>query len=162
MAATEASEQSGEPAGVSQPPVSSRIARQELQDIMNEGLKMLAPELVENGTFYPFVAMLGHDNEIRLIGTPVSLREENPERALEALVSKMEQLASQRRIRAAGFFMDYVATRTDTEMKQPGIRVELNHIHPDTLSVFIPYIVTSDKKLRLLTPQYKKGKNVVF
>ena len=160
--ASEISEQTSSPAAVSQPPVSSKIARQELQTLLDEGLRMLAPELVENGTFYPFVAMLGHDNEIRLIGTPVSLRENNAERAMEALVQKTRQLAEQRRIRAAGFFMDYVATRTDTEVTQPGIRVELNHIHPDSLSVFIPYIITGDNKLRLLTPQYKKGKNIVF
>ncbi|RLT94416.1 MAG: hypothetical protein D9N14_16305 [Ketobacter sp.] len=159
---TEASEPSAGPGGVSQPPVSSKIARRELQTLLDEGLRMLAPELVEQGTFFPFVAMLGHDNEIRLIGTPVSLRDGHPERAMESLVKKTHQLASERRIRAAGFFMDYLATRTDTETSQPGIRVELNHIHPDTLSVFIPYMITSDKKLRLLTPQYKKGKNLVF
>ena len=159
---SEASEESAQPVGVSQPPVSSRVARQELQTLMDEGIRMLASELVENGSFYPFVAMLGHDNEVRLIGTPVSLREDSADRAMQALVKKTRQLAVQRRIRAAGFFMDYVATRTDTEVTQPGIRVELNHIHPDSLSVFIPYIITSDKKLRLLTPQYKKGKNVVF
>ena len=160
--ASDATEESGQPAGVSQPPVSSKIARKELQTLLDEGLRMLAPELVENGSFYPFVAMLGHDNEIRLIGTPVSLREDSAERAMESLVKKTRSLAQERRIRAAGFFMDYVATRADTEVAQPGIRVELNHIHPDALSVFIPYIITSDKKLRLLTPQYNKGKNVVF
>ena len=159
---SEASEETQTPAAVSQPPVSSRVARRELQALMDEGLKMLASELVENGTFYPFVAMMGHDNEVRLIGTPVSLRIDNPDRAMAALVEKTEKLAEERRIRAAAFFMDYVATRADTGFSQPGIRVELNHIHPDALSVFIPYSITQDKKPRLLTPQYRPGKNLVF
>lgn len=159
---SEDSEATEKPAGVSQPPVSSRVARKEIQALLDEGLKMLAPELVESGTFYPFVAMMGHDNEVRLIGTPVSLRVDDPDRAMEALVVKAKKLAAERRIRAAGFFMDYVATRADTGFSQPGIRVELNHIHPDALSVFIPYSITQDKKLRLLTPQYRPGKNVVF
>lgn len=159
---TEATEGSATPGGVSQPPVSSRVARRELQSLMDEGLKMLAQELVAEGTFYPFVAMLGHDNEVRLIGTPASLRVDDPEQAVQALVEKTRLLAQERRIRAAAFFMDYVATRQDTSVSQPGIRVELNHLHPDALSVFIPYSITDDKKLRLLTPQYNKGKNVVF
>lgn len=160
--ASEASEDTEKPAGVSQPPVSSKVARKELQALLDEGLKMLAPELVDSGTFYPFVAMMGHDNEVRLIGTPVSMRIDDPDRAMEALAKKAKKLATERRIRAAGFFMDYVATRTDTGFSQPGIRVELNHIHPDALSVFVPYSITRDKKLRLLTPQYRPGKNVVF
>lgn len=161
-AITEADEGSTSPSGVSGLPVSSRAARQELQSLLDQGLKMLASELVAAGTFYPFVAMLGHDNEVRLIGTPATLRVSNPDQAVQALVEKTRVLAGERRIRAAAFFMDYVATRQDTGFSQAGIRVELNHIHPDALSVFIPYSITDDKKLRLLTPQYKKGKNLVF
>jgi hypothetical protein len=150
------------PVGVSQPPVSSKVARMELQSLMDSGLKLLAQELVDKGTFYPFVAMLGHDGEIRLIGAPASLRVDDADAALNSLIKKVKALAQEKRIRAAAFFMDYVATRQDTGFSQAGIRVELNHIHPDALSVFVPYSVTADKKLRLLTPQYKKGKNVVF
>ncbi|MCP5014335.1 MAG: hypothetical protein GY938_03525 [Ketobacter sp.] len=150
------------PGGVSRPPVSSTAARKELQRLMDEGVKMLAQELVTEGTFYPFVTMIGHDNEVRLIGTPASLRVDSPEQAVQAMVQKTRQLAKERRIRGAAFFMDYMATREDNGFSQAGIRVELNHIHPDALSVFIPYSVTDDKKLRLLTPQYKEGKNVVF
>jgi len=150
------------PGGVSRPPVSSAAARKELQRLMDEGVKMLAQELVTEGTFYPFVTMIGHDNEVRLIGTPASLRVDSPDEAVQAMVQKARQLAKERRIRGAAFFMDYMATREDNGFSQAGIRVELNHIHPDALSVFIPYSVTDDKKLRLLTPQYKEGKNVVF
>ena len=35
--------------------------------------------------------MMGHDNEVRLIGTPVSLRIDNPDRAMAALVEKTEK-----------------------------------------------------------------------
>lgn len=150
------------PVGSAGPPVSSSVARKELQSLLDQGLRLLATELVEKGTFYPFVVMLGHDGEIRLIGAPVKLRDGSAESAVEALVAKTRQLAQERRIRAAGFFMDYLATRQDTGFSQPGIRVELNHIHPDSLSVFVPYRVTDDKKLRLLTPQYSPGKNIVF
>lgn len=152
------------PLGSSQPPVSSKVARQELQKLMDNGMEFVVQELVQKGTFFPFVAMLGHDNEVRLIGTPAALRENNASAntAVDALVKKVRQLAKEKRIRAAAFFMDYVANRTDTGFSQPGIRVELNHIHPDALSVFVPYTITDDKKLRVLTPQYKPGKNVVF
>lgn len=143
-------------------PQSSQVARKELQKLLDEGLQLLAQELVEKGTFYPFMVMLGHDGEMRLIGTPISLRNDNPEKAVDALVQKAKGLAHDKRIRAAAFFMDYVATRNDTGFSQAGIRVELDHQHPDALSVFVPYSITEDKKLRLMTPQYKSGKNVVF
>ncbi len=162
--ANEQVEPSVSPKGASQPPVSSKVARAELQELMNTGMNMLAKELVEQGTFYPFVAMLGHDGEVRLIGTPAALREKdsNASAAVDALVSKAKTLAHEKRIRAAAFFMDYYAQRTDAGFAQPGIRVELNHIHPDALSVFVPYVITDDKKLRLMTPQHSPGKNVVF
>ena len=160
----ETGEASVSPMGASPPPVSSKVARSELQNLMDAGMKLLVSELVEEGTFFPFVAMLGHDGEVRLIGTPAALRNKqaNASEALDALVAKAKQLAKENRIRAAAFFMDYVATRADAGFSQPGIRVELSHIHPDALSVFIPYTITADAKLRVMTPQYKPGKNIVF
>ena len=146
------------------PPVSSKVARKELQKLMGEGMDLLVSELVDKGTFFPFVAMLGHDGAVRLIATPAALRDKhaNAENALNALVKKTQGLAAQKRIRAAAFFMDYVATRSDTGVSQSGVRVELNHIHPDALSLFIPYTLTEDGKLRVMTPQFKPGKNLLF
>lgn len=141
---------------------SSRQVRKDLQRLVDEGIKSLAPELVAAGTFYPFAAIMGHDNEIRLVGVPVQERAATADQALAALVEKVRQLAAQRRIRATAYFMDYLAQRQDTEVTQPGIRVELNHRQPDAMSAFIPYSITPDKKLRLLTPQYKPGKNLTF
>ncbi len=161
-AADEQVEASVPPVPSSRPPVTDKKARQELQNLLDKGLSLLAPELVEKGTFYPFAAVLGNDNEIRLVGVPVSERKADSGAALNALVAKIKTLAQERRIRAAAFFMDYVAQRKDTEYSQAGVRVELNHRHPDALSVFVPYSVTSDKKLRLLTPQYRPGKNLTF
>ncbi len=145
-----------------QPPVSSQVARKELQLLLDDGLKLLSRELVTEGTFYPFAAILGHDQQVRLIGTPRPYREAPPGQAVAALVTKARELAREQRLRAVAFFMDYMATRQDTGFAQPGIRVELNHIDADPMSVFVPYRVTDDKKLRLLTPQYKPGKHVVF
>lgn len=162
--ANEDVEASVSPKGASQPPVSSTVARKELQSLLDSGLDLLIKELVNNGTFYPFVAMLGHDGEVRLIGTPAALRVKNASAtaAVDALVATVKKLAEEKRIRASAFFMDYVATRTDAGFSQQGIRVELNHIHPDALSVFVPYAITDDKMLRLMTPQYSPGKNVIF
>lgn len=161
-AAGEQVESSVPPVPSSRPPVTDKKAREELQQLLDKGLTLLAPELVEKGTFYPFAAVLGNDNEIRLVGVPASERKADPNAALNALVTKIKVLATERRIRAAAFFMDYVAQRKDTEYSQAGVRVELNHRHPDALSVFVPYSVTTDKKLRLLTPQYRPGKNLTF
>lgn len=144
------------------PPISSQVARQELQALLDQGLDSLAPELAAKGTFFPFAVMTGHDGEMRMIGTEVHQRQNPPDHVVKALVDKTRQLAQERRIRAVGFFMDYVAERRDTGFSQAGIRVELMHIQPDALSVFIPYSVTGDNKLRLMTPQYNQGKNVVF
>lgn len=141
---------------------SSRQVRKDLQRLLDEGLKALAPELVSSGTFYPFAAIMGHDNEIRLVGVPVQERSTDVEQVVAALVDKVRQLGAQRRIRAAAYFVDYIARRKDTAVAQAGIRVELNHRQPDAMSVFIPYSITPDKKLRLLTPQYKSGKNLTF
>jgi hypothetical protein len=138
------------------------VARQELQSLMDHGMELLVPELVDSGTFYPFAVMLGHDANIRVLGIEPSERNNDPQVMVAALVKKSKQLAKENRIRAVAFFMDYVASRRDTGFSQAGIRVELDHIHPDALSVFIPYSITSDKKLRLMTPQYNIGKNVVF
>ena len=140
----------------------SRRAREDMQLLVDKGIQALAAELVEKNTFYPFAAILGHDNEVRLVGVSASERKATPEQMLAALVQKVRTLAQQRRIRAAAYFMDYVAQREDNGVSQPGIRVELNHRHPDAMSAFIPYSITADKKLRLLTPQYKPGKNLTF
>lgn len=142
--------------------LSSGKTRKDLERLLNEGLAALAPELVKSGTFYPFAAILGHDDAIRLVGVNAQERAAEPEQVLAALVGKIQQLAGQRRIRAAAYFMDYVAQRQDAVVNQPGIRAELNHRQPDAMSVFIPYSITADKKLRLLTPQYKAGKNLTF
>lgn len=160
--AQETVESSVPPVPASRPPVSDKKAREELQRLMDNGLSMLAQELVSTGTFYPFAAVLGNDNEIRLVGISAAERNAAPDVALAALVKKIKTLAAERRVRAAAYFMDYVAQRADTGYSQAGIRVELNHRHPDALSVFVPYSVTSDKKLRLMTPQYRPGKNLTF
>ncbi len=143
-------------------PISAEVARQQLQNLMDQGMDLLVSELVHSGTFYPFAIMLGHDGDIRLIGTPADQRGEDPQAVVSALVKTAQKLAKQKRVQAVAFFMDYVASRRDTGFSQAGIRVELDHIQPDSLSVFIPYSITTDKKLRLMTPQYNPGKNVVF
>jgi hypothetical protein len=155
-------ESSVAPVPASRPPVSDKKARRELQDLLDKGVGALAPELVAQGTFYPFAAVLGHDDEVRLVGVPAAERKADPEAALNALVARIQVLATERRIRGAAFFVDVMAQRHDTGFPQAGIRVELNHRHPDALSVFIPYSITNDKKLRLLTPQYRPGKNLTF
>ena len=141
---------------------SSRQVQDDLQRLVDKGIDALAPELVGKSTFYPFAAILGHDNEVRLVGVNASERNAAPEQMLLALVERIRTLAAERRIRAAAYFMDYVAQRQDTGFSQPGIRVELHHRQPDAMSAFIPYSITADKKLRLLTPQYKPGKNLTF
>lgn len=155
-------EASAPPVPASRPPVTDKKAREELQQLLDRGLALLVPELVRSGTFYPFAAVLGNDDEIRLLGVAASERLATPEATVSALVERVQRLASERRIRAAAFFMDYVAQRRDTEYSQAGVRVELSHRHPDALSVFVPYRITADQKLRLLTPQYRPGKNLVF
>ncbi|MGB3621292.1 hypothetical protein FT643_21190 [Ketobacter sp. MCCC 1A13808] len=150
------------PVVANQLPASGEVARQEMQNLMDHGVQLLVPELVNSGTFYPFAVMLGHDGNIRVVGTEAGERTNQPQVMVAALVKKSQQLAIEKRIRAVAFFMDYVASRRDTGFSQAGIRVELDHLHPDALSVFVPYSITSDKKLRLMTPQYNKGKNVVF
>lgn len=159
---TEQVEASVAPAADAQGASSSRQVRRDLQQLVDKGIAVLAPELVAQGTFYPFAAILGHDNEVRLVGVPVSERNATPEQMLVALVEKIRALGAERRIRAAAYFMDFVALRQDTGHAQPGIRIELHHRQPDAMSAFIPYSITADKKLRLLTPQYKAGKNLTF
>ena len=142
---------------------SKQTVRADMQKLIDAGLKALAPELVAKGTFYPFAAILGNDDIVRLVGVPAADQSQaNPETALNALVMQMHKLAVERRIRAVAYFMDYVAQRNDTGFRQTGVRVELNHRHPDAMSVFIPYSITSDKKLRLMTPDYRPGKNLTF
>ena len=140
----------------------ARHARDDMQLLVDKGIQALAAELVEKNTFYPFAAILGHDNEVRLVGVSAGERNASPEQVLAALVQKVRALAQQRRIRAAAYFMDYMAQREDNGVSQAGIRIELNHRQPDAMSAFIPYSITADKKLRLLTPQYKPGKNLTF
>lgn len=160
--ASEQVEASVAPAADAKGASSSRRIQGDFQQLVNAGVEALAPELVSKGTFYPFAAILGHDNEIRLVGVNATERNAPPEQVLQALVEKIRALADQRRIRAAGYFMDFVAQRQDTGFSQPGIRVELHHRQPDAMSAFIPYSITADKKLRLLTPQYKPGNNLTF
>ena len=143
-------------------PSASKMARKELQTLLDKGIESLATELVQSGTFYPFAMMLGHDGDMRLIGIPAGLREASPNAVVLALVEKSVALAAEKRMKAVAFFMDYVGTRQDTGMTQAGIRAELNHQLPDAISVFVPYFITTDKKLRLLTPQFKPGVNKVF
>lgn len=160
--ASEEVESSVAPAADAKGASSTRQMQGDLQRLMDKGIEALAPELVSHSTFYPFAAILGHDNEVRLVGVPANERNASPEQMLAQLVKRIRVLAAERRIRAAAYFMDYVAKRQDTGFSQPGIRVELHHRQPDAMSAFIPYSITADKKLRLLTPQYKAGKNLTF
>lgn len=160
--ANEQVEPSVAPAADSQGASSSRRTQADLQLLLDRGIESLAPELVAQGTFFPFAAVLGFDQEVRLVGVSASERNAAPETVLIALVEKIRQLAVERRIRAAAYFMDFSAQRNDTGVAQPGIRVELHHRQADAMSAFIPYSITADKKLRLLTPQYKAGNNLTF
>ncbi len=143
-------------------PYSSEIVRQEMQGLVNEGLEQLVPELAESNTFYPFAIILGHDGIMRIMGATVENRQPLVTNVVTDLVAEAKQLAKSRRIKAVAFFMDYVALREDTGLKQPGIRIELNHQLSEALSVFVPYRHAADGKLQLLTTQYSRGKNIVF
>lgn len=162
VSATERVEPSVAPAADSLGASSGRKVRADLQLLVDRGIESLAPELVAHGTFYPFAAVLGFDQEVRLVGVSAAERNAPPEAVLQALVDKIRQLAQERRIRAAAYFMDFSARRVDTGVTQPGIRVELHHRQADAMSAFIPYSITPDNQLRLLTPQYKAGNNLTF
>ena len=137
-------------------------ARQELQQLLDETLGLATTELNKKATFYPFLAGLTPKGSIELVGIPTDKQRPDPETAIKALRKAAQQLVSKNRYRAIAIYVDYVAERKDTAIKQPGIRVELEHVFPDALSVFIPYFVHSDNRITLMTPQFMPKKVSLF
>lgn len=158
---SEAVEQVAAPVPFSKPtsvaahePTTAEEARKELQQLLDETLSLATEELYKKATFYPFLAGINMKGQVELVGIPESKERPAPRTAIKALRKAAQQLSRKKRFRAAALYVDFVAERKDTAIKQPGIRVELEHRFPDALSVFIPYFIHSDNRISLMTPQF--------
>lgn len=134
--------------------ISAADARQEMQYLLDETLGLATRELNKTSTFYPFLAGLTPKGNVELVGIPTDKERPDPKTAIKALRKAAKQLAQKKRFRVLALYVDFVAERKDTAIKQPGIRVELEHEHPDALSVFVPYFIHSDNRITLMTPQF--------
>lgn len=133
-------------------------ARSELQRLIDEAIFVASQQLNEIGTFYPYGAVMEPNGQIKLVGVPAKQEgRPNPTQTLKALKKALRQLSKKKNYRAVAIFVDFVAKRYDTGGRQAGIRVELEHRLPDNLSVFLPYLITPEGTIRLLTPQYMPG-----
>ncbi len=138
--------------------MSPEQARGELQRLLDEAIFIASHQLNDIGTFYPYAAVMESNGEIKLVGVPAKQEgKPQPQQTLKALKKALLQLNKKKKYRAVAIFVDFVAKRKDTGGRQSGIRVELEHRLPDTLSVFLPYLVSQDGTVSLLTPQYMPG-----
>lgn len=137
-------------------------ARQELQALLDQALPFVTNELHKKSTFYPFLAGMTPAGKVELVGVPSSLERPDPETAIKALRKAAKQLADKQRYRAIGLFIDYVAERKDTAIKQSGIRVELEHVYPDAITAFVPYFIHENNQISLLTPQFMPNQSNFF
>jgi hypothetical protein len=144
------------------PPKNAKEAREELQHLLDQTLSTATSQLQREGTFFPFLAGLTNKGEIELVGIPEKDKRPEVHLMLEALHKAARQLAAKGRYRAVAFYVDYVAERKDTAIRQPGIRVELEHVYPDRLSVYIPYFINQHQQVRLMTPQFMPGNGRFF
>ena len=138
--------------------MSPEQARGELQRLVDEAIFVASQQLNDIGTFYPYAAVMEANGEIKLVGVPAGQEgKPQPHQTLKALKKALLQLNKKKKYRAVAVFVDFVAKRKDTGGRQSGIRVELEHRLPDTLSVFLPYIISEGGTVSLLTPQYMPG-----
>jgi len=138
--------------------MSPEQARGELQRLVDEAIFVASQQLNDMGTFYPYAAVMEANGEIKLVGVPAEQEgKPQPQQTVKALKKALLQLDKKKKYRAVAIFVDFVAKRKDTGGRQSGIRIELEHRLPDTLSVFQPYLVSNDGTIRLLTPQYMPG-----
>ncbi len=143
-------------------PLSRQEARKELQFLLDETLNLATAELHKKATFYPFLAGINSKGQVELVGIPEALSRPDPATTIKALRKAARQLAAKNRFRAVAIYVDFVAERKDTAIKQPGIRVELEHRFPDALSVFIPYFIHGDNRISLMTPQFMPVEPTLF
>lgn len=143
-------------------PESKAEARKELQQLLDQTLSLATNQLYKKSTFYPFLAGMADDGSIELVGIPASSERPPVKTAIKALQKAAKQLARKKRFRAIALYVDFVAERKDTAIKQAGIRVELEHRYPDAVSVFIPYFIHSDDRISLMTAQFMQGEPRYF
>lgn len=140
----------------------AKQARKELQQLLDQSLHFATGELLKKATFYPFLVGMTSQGQIELIGVPADAERPAPETAVKALRKAARQLADKKRFKAYALYVDFVAERRDTALKQPGVRVELEHEYPDALSVFIPYFIHDNGQISLLTPQFMPARPRFF
>ncbi|MDX1696317.1 MAG: hypothetical protein R3208_21305 [Ketobacteraceae bacterium] len=141
---------------------SRQQARKELQKLLDNTLHFATDELYRKATFYPFLVGMTESGKLELIGVPASEDRPAPKTTIKALRKAAEQLARKNRYKAFALYVDFVAERKDTAIRQSGIRVELQHQFPDALSVFIPYFIHDNNQISLMTPQFMPAKPTFF
>ena len=137
-------------------------ARRELQQLLDETLRFATDELYKKSTFYPFLAAMTPAGKVELIGVPASEERPAPKTAIKALRKAAVQLAGKKRYKAFALYVDFVAERKDTAIRQPGVRVELQHEFPDAVSVFIPYFIHDNNEISLMTSQFMPAAPTFF
>ncbi len=141
---------------------SLKQARKELQQLLDETLHFATDELYRKSTFYPFLVGLTPQGKVELVGVPLGEERPAPKTAVKALRKAAQQLARKKRYKAFALYVDFVAERKDTAIRQPGIRVQLEHELPDALGVFIPYFIHDNNEISLMTSQFMPAKPTFF
>ena len=113
--------------------------KEDVEQLMNEGIEFAARMLREHGEFYPFGVVRKADGNIQHVGASDG-REKPPSAALiDVLRSSYRQEGQAGRYSATAMFYDVRIVPPGKSAKSDAVQVELEHSGGYCANVFFPY-----------------------
>ncbi len=113
--------------------------KEDVEQLMNEGIEFAAKMLCEHGEFYPFGVVRKADGSILHAGAADGTEQPPSASLIEILRSNYRQEAQAGRYSATAMFHDVRITPPGKSAKSDAIQVELEHSGGYCADVFFPY-----------------------
>jgi hypothetical protein len=116
--------------------------KEEVEVLMNEGMKFASLMLSQHGEFLPFGNALKPDGRIVAVGASDGTEHPKSQTLIDLLVDGFKKAVSRGEYTAIGIFFDVRISRPADGKKVDAVQVGLEHKDGYCADVFFPYTVT--------------------
>lgn len=125
----------------------------EQSDLLYTHLLMRAKSLLEkNGELYPIAAMMEQNSEIRPVMAYWGEEHPDSQKVIDELSLALTSQAFPQRSAALGLAYDIRLANSKDSQKQDAIKVDIEHVNGESITIITPYSRGRDGTVELLDP----------
>jgi hypothetical protein len=114
-------------------------AKNQAEQLMNEGIPLAQQLLREHGEFYPYALGMAHDGTIKHVAATDGTEKPKSKNLISILEESFQDDVKRRLYKAIALFLDVVVQNPNTNTKTDAIQIGLEHIDNYCVNIFVPY-----------------------